>query len=381
MLADAVFDDIVSGFYAAAHGTRGWVEALVPFQRCMRAVTVVLFAVDPSRGCVVFSYEASDLPAEASIDYLRTYHPIDSRAQRVLALPPGEWFHCWEHFDEAHVAADPFYQQFLIPYGSRYASGIKLLEDPSMCVILGVHRGPNTPVLDTDEKVVCTRLARHLKDAVVAHRGNERLRIQGRLGMELLARMRAPVALLDEQRTLVYANTPAKQLLSAGRAVVERGGRFYCCRSQDDVALTIALRRLLADPSEGVGSDKVFLKARSPAGNAVGLYVYCLRPKDTLRVFGDRPLAMLMLHEPDHRVELDPFVVAAAFDLTPGEARVAIATAHGASPEDIATTHRVSIHTIRAQLRTIFSKTGTTRQPELVSLLAGLPMAALGLDG
>ena len=78
-------------------------------------------------------------------------------------------------------------------------------------------------------------------------------------------------------------------------------------------------------------------------------------------------------------VDSDPFVIAAAFDLTPGEARVALATFDGSSPEQIAQQHAVSINTIRAQLRSIFGKTGTTRQAELVGVLAALPMASLGL--
>jgi DNA-binding CsgD family transcriptional regulator len=88
---------------------------------------------------------------------------------------------------------------------------------------------------------------------------------------------------------------------------------------------------------------------------------------------------MLMFHEPDGQLKLDPYVVATAFDLTPGEARVAVAAADGLSPESIASRHAVSIHTVRTQLRAVFAKTGTSRQAELVSLLASLPMAALGL--
>ena len=85
--------------------------------------------------------------------------------------------------------------------------------------------------------------------------------------------------------------------------------------------------------------------------------------------------------DPTHgkQLELDPFVVAAAFDLTPAEARVAVAAAQGVGADDIARRHGVSTHTVRSQLKTIFQKTGTERHAELVSLLAGLPMAALGL--
>lgn len=67
--------------------------------------------------------------------------------------------------------------------------------------------------------------------------------------------------------------------------------------------------------------------------------------------------------------------------LTPGEARVAVATGRGLTAEQIAQANAVSINTGRTQLRNIFLKTGTARQAELVSVLAGLPMATLGLGG
>ena len=383
MLSENDFDDVVAGFYRAASGAMGWVEALVPFQRAMSAIAVHLHAVDLAQGRIAFSYEASDLPVEAPLDYIRTYHQIDPRAGLAIALQPGEWINCWEHFDDQFVANDRFYQEFLIPYGGRYVSGSKLLQDGSVSVILGVHRGHGSPKLDAAEITTCRRLARHLTDALVLYRANVSLRNQGRLGMELLARLRAPLVLVDEQRRLLHTNPAAQALLANSRAVVESGGRLYCRRPQDDSALMIGLRQLLCEDGDRSGcahTDKVFLQARAASHDpALGLYLYALRPKETLHAFGDQSLAVLLFHEPGRRMELDPFVVAAAYDLTPGEARVAVATAHGASPEQIAHRHAVSINTVRSQLRTIFSKTDTARQAELVSMLAGLPMAALGL--
>ena len=59
------------------------------------------------------------------------------------------------------------------------------------------------------------------------------------------------------------------------------------------------------------------------------------------------------------------------FDLTPAEARVARALATGLSIEDTARRFGVSMQTVRNQLRAVFIKTATTRQSELLSLLAG----------
>ncbi len=58
------------------------------------------------------------------------------------------------------------------------------------------------------------------------------------------------------------------------------------------------------------------------------------------------------------------------FDLTPSEARLAVEISAGKSPEEIAEATHVAIGTVRKQLHSIFAKTGTHRQAELVALLA-----------
>jgi DNA-binding CsgD family transcriptional regulator len=58
------------------------------------------------------------------------------------------------------------------------------------------------------------------------------------------------------------------------------------------------------------------------------------------------------------------------FALTPTEAQVAIELACGKSPEQIAEAQRTTIGTVRKQLASIFAKTQTNRQAELVALLA-----------
>ena len=112
----------------------------------------------------------------------------------------------------------------------------------------------------------------------------------------------------------------------------------------------------------------------SSALAALTLCLQTLDPPASLRAFGNQPLVLALIHERGLRVETDPFVLAAVFNLTPGEARVAAAIAQGQSLQDITATHRISINTVRTQLRSIFGKTGVVRQSDLVSLLAALPL-------
>ena len=62
-------------------------------------------------------------------------------------------------------------------------------------------------------------------------------------------------------------------------------------------------------------------------------------------------------------------ILAKTFRLTPAEAKLASVIARGASPEIAAGELKISRETVRNQLKSVFAKTDTHRQSELVALL------------
>ena len=63
-------------------------------------------------------------------------------------------------------------------------------------------------------------------------------------------------------------------------------------------------------------------------------------------------------------------LLSSSFRLTPAEARIACAIAHGESLATIAKAHGIAVTTAKTQLQAVFTKTGTHRQAELTALLA-----------
>jgi DNA-binding CsgD family transcriptional regulator len=59
------------------------------------------------------------------------------------------------------------------------------------------------------------------------------------------------------------------------------------------------------------------------------------------------------------------------FDLTPAEARVARGIAAGKTTRDLAAEAGLAVGTVRQQLKSVFGKTGVSRQADLVGLLLG----------
>lgn len=381
---DDAFDEIVASVYQAASGTTEWGAALRSVQRHFDAWLVQLIGYDLTNGGITFSYEAGPAPPEGLLDYVRTWHRHDPRTAPVMQLGDGIWFNDHEQFDEDYVSKSPFYQEYLIPYGGRWVGGVQLKRTSRETVIFAIHRRYGNSPLNAEETRSCTRIAKHLAKAIEIDRGRREVAAEVNLGTELLNRVRAPILLVDDQRGIRHANEAAKAFLAKGDPLVSRSGLLGCRTPGEDANLLAAIRMLpLAGESYLGGAskrDKAFLRIPRSGQDAIGLYLYAVQPQNTMGHFGHQPLAMGIIHDPRARTELDPFVVAAAFDLTPAEARVGVALARGDSVETIAEQYKISIATVRSQLKSVMAKTGTSRQAELVSRLATLPMAALGLS-
>jgi DNA-binding CsgD family transcriptional regulator len=82
------------------------------------------------------------------------------------------------------------------------------------------------------------------------------------------------------------------------------------------------------------------------------------------------PHTVIILVDLEITPHLLPDTLQKIFGLTPAEAKLAIEIAAGQSLDDIAEAHHVSVATARKQLASVFAKTYTHRQAELVALLA-----------
>nr|WP_237179521.1 helix-turn-helix transcriptional regulator [Paraburkholderia sacchari] len=87
-----------------------------------------------------------------------------------------------------------------------------------------------------------------------------------------------------------------------------------------------------------------------------------------------------MFYHPRSAPEVDEQVLASAFELSPAECRIVHLLVDGLTPKEIAAQVNVQYDTVRKQLQSIFLKTATRRQPDLLRLLMNLPARCRGGD-
>lgn len=369
---DAAYDRTVAAFYSAAAGRTEWAVVLDDLATSLDAWATPLMGVDKRTGTMLFTHHGGPAAPAVALDYMRGYHAIDPRAQLLMSLPYGAWVHCHEHFDERYVSTHPFYQEFLLPHGGRYVSGRKVFEDDETVMVLGLHRPAARGPFRSEEHPMLYRLGEHVEHAMRIYRRLREKFAEASAARELLDQFAQPMLLLDELGGIRFRNTAAGRAIAQGDLVTDRSGILTCVDAASQAELMSALQHLgLQGATRNPASaDRRWLRIRRPGARAaVVANLVAVRPETSLRAFGPSPAALVLLHDPVASRDLDPFLVAEIFGLSPAEARVAVALRAGHSVQVIAQAHRTALPTIRSQVQSIFAKTGVHRQADLVRML------------
>ncbi|KFI07972.1 hypothetical protein JN27_06950 [Massilia sp. BSC265] len=383
-LSQARFEHVVNLIYETLENRAGWRAVLQGIHEAIGGRAIHLTAYDSRRGALSYS-EGADMAPQIDLEYIQKYQFIDPRVGLMSSQTLDSWLHCHEHLDDRFVSTDPFYQEFLIPHGARYVSACKLAESEDATVILGCLRRPADGPLPPEALVFLDRLRPHLQRAVRLSQAQFVYSAQALVGHALVDKLRQPVMLLTTGGELVLANEAARGLLVSTSLVQVTDGRIVLPETYqrgflDQCADLEHQVRTAAEHGTPVDKDFRSLHMRSGPGAAPDtLYGFftMLAPERTMGSFGLRPLVMLFFYHPTSAQEIDSALLTAAFGLSHAECRVASLLADGMPLKSIAEALGVQYDTVRKQLLSIYQKTATNRQPELVRLLMNLPASAV----
>lgn len=210
-------------------------------------------------------------------------------------------------------------------------------------------------------------LMRHLRQAVSLASRIEVLEGRNGLLRAALDCSRRPTMIVNRFGALVYAN-PAMETLAAeqdGLSLTSRGLRLNRRQDQDAFDRLCENASLRAVPPSGGA-----MRASRPSGKQD--YVVQISP---LSANGEgltsSPGILVTVIEPDQREvrRIDPESLR-LLGLTAAEARLAVRLVAGEPVQTIAEELGITVGTARSHLKSIFLKTNTRRQGELIALLS-----------
>lgn len=380
--------EFIELIYQAAEHPSQWKKVYEELQAATRVQSVHMLAIDRRHGTLSYS-DGANMPVEGELAYMQHYRHLDPRLPMVLERPLGGWLHCHEHVPEEVVAEHPFYQEFLIPYDRRYTSGVKLVDNEDATLILATLTSAAQGPLRGEALEFLDFLLPHLRRASRLSLRNFVYSTQALVGHMLVSKLRQPVLLMNPDGQVMHANEAAQAMMRNTRLVEVVDGRLQLPPAQlrellQACALLEQQEKARGDagqaPGAGRGSEfrSLHITGDSDSGNEP-LYMFytLLSPQEAMGSFGLRPVVMLLFYHPASAPAIDSGLLYAAFGLSPAECRIASLLAEGLSLKEIAAHQGTQHDTIRKQLQSIYQKTSTNRQPDLIRLLLHLPHNAV----
>lgn len=263
-----------------------------------------------------------------------------------------------------------FYREWVAPQGVACAAGSIVLREGAWLSQLIVQRTTQHLPFSRDDLDRLNRLVPHIQRAIQMRQRFGELELGQNFLASSLDVLAMPTLLIDENGRVAHANRSATQLLN-GRTVLWLEDGHLFAREE---AITrninfevgnaiLASRGITARPCATVLLPR---RARSPL-------IIMIAPMQLPESASRQGAALLFVFDPEISPTVGVEMVRTLFGLSEAEAQLAVALGSGKTLDDSAHERGTSIHTIRTQLKSIFNKTGTKRQSDLVSLLLSSP--------
>ena len=176
--------------------------------------------------------------------------------------------------------------------------------------------------------------------------------------------LRLPAIALDQTGLVADVNAAAEAVFDDDVKIKDR--RLFVRDPEARVLLKEAVDQLITSPRlNSLASEPVIVKRRAKLPVIVRIWHFdgaAHVPTQVVR-------ALLTLNSLGPKPGPPAALLAKTFRLTPAEAKLACVIARGAPPDIAARELKISRETARNQLKSVFAKTDTHRQSELVALL------------
>ena len=278
------------------------------------------------------------------------------RAKQTGFIPDRTLYNSLEE-----MGNDPAYRDMLYPRGMGWASGTAIALPTGDDMVIALERAYDKGSASPAELATLNEVHAHLARASI---------VAARMQLERARAATQALALLGIP-ALVFADSG--KILAANQLIEALSG-FILWRTKDRIALTDARAdALLRDAIATVDQDDTPSVRSFPVRNAGSAMIAHIVPiRGSARDIFSRCAAMLML-TPVTRPEAPPVeLIRSLFDLTPAEARVARGLAAGQTVQGLAAESGTSANTVRSHVKVVLSKTGYSRQSDVVALLNGL---------
>jgi DNA-binding CsgD family transcriptional regulator/PAS domain-containing protein len=270
-----------------------------------------------------------------------------------------------------------FFKEWAQPQGLVDFVTSVLDRTPTSAAFFGVFRHQRDGLVDDETRRRMRLIAPHLRRAVVTSKLLSIKTSESATFADMLDGLSAGVCLVDESGSIVHANTAFQSILSEGDYLSEMGGRLAATDADADQFLHHTFSSF-SDLETEAQNTSLSLKAVSGESH-VAHVVPLTSGARRLAGIETTAAAALFVHKTDIITPSLPDALTRHFKLTPSELRILLAMIEEAGGvAEVAQKLGVTTNTVKTHLARLYAKTGTSRQADLIKVVAGFSAPFLG---
>ena len=372
------FSELVHLVYSGATESVPWAGFLTRMGRLLDAnwVTLLLRPPAPDRHGLVLAWK-DGYPVRMATNYNLYAYAMDPFVQ----LPLEQVLSMDEVIDNSELRRSEFYKQILEPENIGQMLGFDFRATiPSqtghpgsmgMVCHFRACRPGDVPRFSESHRKLLKMFIPHLRQAVHLHSQIDVMVTERELYAGAVDRLHIGMVILDETGVIIKTTISAQSVLKEADGISLVNGAIKLAYEQENRKLQRLVQEALAKAKKHKPSIAEALAVTRPSGRSrLGLVVRAI-PHNTWSEGKCRPTVAVMIRDPERKAEASHEVLRNLYEFTPSEAALALRLANGLTLEEASAALDIRKNTARAHLRSIFSKTGVTRQTMLVRLILG----------
>ncbi|GAA5786232.1 helix-turn-helix transcriptional regulator [Chitiniphilus shinanonensis] len=319
---------------------------------------------------------SSHTDAEWIQRYADDYGREDRLAHVMMTSPSGRFYASNRDIPDidSFLKHSRFAREYLAPQGIAHAAAATIHVEGSWHTQLFIQRRHDPGGFSDAELAELDRLLPHLQRAVLIHQRLLESRFDALAMHGALDAFATPVLMLNQLGKVMVANQAAQAVLARGAPGISLEAGNLLIEAPDSERQLSTYLRLGESVHADTASPRTLRIQRGAGLSPLTLVVTTVR---LTQHDGDGiDASLVFLFDPDLRAAPDPAMLAMLFGLSEAEAALTVGLCKGESLETLAETRNVTLNTLRTQLKSVFNKTGTRRQAELVARVMGSPAYA-----
>ena len=364
---------VIERIYDAVSNVDMWVDALSAAAEVCGAEAMLLVYGNLSGGDPVV-VGASGFKTEVLDEFEKNHLKDDELVRESMSGPVGILVSSehrrrgWDFLDT------PMYRRLLWPCGLRYLAGTAIINTPKAYASLWMGRSEGAGDCPPESTQRFFEFVPHFGRAMAIHHRLRLSLMQAELATGVFDRVSVGVVLLDVDGDPILANREAVRIALRRDGLVFSDRCLAAEHPADSKRLRELIRQVGQSESPTEDSENTFggaIRIKRPSGQSDYHVVAMPLPRRCQPGDGSGAVSVLFITDPDRAHRPVSFLFGGLYGLTDAESRLVCELLEGRGLTAAAEQLGLSRNTVHSQLSSIFQKTGTRRQGELLRLLLG----------